>query len=198
MYQGVIVGLGNPGPTYAHTRHNCGYDLLDLLLAYAEREGHVEEQSGAKFCAKLWKLELPSLGSNFLCAKPLTFMNESGRAVQAILAWHKLEVKKLLVLHDELDLPVGQLRFKFAGGNAGHNGLKSISTQLGSNDFYRLRLGIGRPKEKANVINWVLSKPVAEEKEHLEQALHSALQIILTFYQDGLEAAVSAARALKI
>lgn len=197
MYAGVLIGLGNPGPQYAHTRHNCGFDVLDLVLALAEEEGRLRELSGAKFFCTLWQAELPSFGGNFLCAKPLTFMNESGRSVQPLLAWHKLQPRSMVVIHDELDIQPGELRFKFGGGNAGHNGLKSISAQLGTNDFYRLRIGIGRPVHKANVINWVLGRAVDEEKEAIECAERSALDVLEAFFRKGLEAATTCAKAKK-
>ncbi|MBO4335397.1 MAG: aminoacyl-tRNA hydrolase [Desulfovibrio sp.] len=196
MYQAVIVGLGNPGPEYAHTRHNCGFDTLDCLLKEAREEGRVRELNGAKFSCELWQVDLPRLSCDLLCAKPLTFMNASGRCVQPLLAWHKVGWDKLIVIHDELDIPAGQIRCKFGGGNAGHNGLKSISAQLGSNDFLRIRIGIGRPPHKNTVINWVLGHPTSDERENIALAEAKALDVLACYFQKGLEAAVSLARSV--
>lgn len=148
-YAGVLVGLGNPGPRYDGTRHNCGFALVSALLELAEREGRLSGLNGGKFSCELWRLHLPRLGGAWLAAMPQTFMNLSGQCVQPLLAWHKLKPEQLVVAHDELDIPAGELRFKRGGGNAGHNGLKSITELLGTPDFYRLRLGIGRPPTKA-------------------------------------------------
>lgn len=126
---------------------------------------------------------------------PQTFMNLSGQCVQPLLAWHKLKPEQLVVAHDELDIPAGELRFKRGGGNAGHNGLKSITELLGTPDFYRLRLGIGRPPHKGDVINWVLGHPDAEDAERLRAALPEALDTLFAFADKGLEAAVREARA---
>ena len=143
-YRGVLVGLGNPGPKYDGTRHNTGFLLLDRLLDMAHLDGSVSEQNGKRFDCELWRVQLEALGGTWLVAKPLTYMNLSGQCVQPLLAWHKMSPRDLVVVHDELDLPPGALRFKFGGGNAGHNGLKSITERLGTPDFYRLRLGIGQ------------------------------------------------------
>ncbi|MBO4368849.1 MAG: aminoacyl-tRNA hydrolase [Desulfovibrio sp.] len=195
MNTGILVGLGNPGLQYAHTRHNCGFDTLDLLLDEAAKDGRVRELPGSKFSCALWQITCPRLDGSWLCAKPMTFMNESGRCVQPLLAWHKIEPSNLIVIHDELDIQPGSLRFKFAGGNAGHNGLKSISQMLGTNDFYRLRIGIGRPKTKANVVNWVLGRPDAEEKEAILLAMHRAIDVLEVFTKEGLASATAKARS---
>ena len=118
-YRGVIVGLGNPGAKYDHTRHNCGFDFVSYLVDLAGKEGDVSQQNGGKFSCELWRLRLPKLGGCWLAAKPQTFMNLSGQCVQPLLAWHKLKPQDLVVVHDELDIPAGELRFKLGGGNAG-------------------------------------------------------------------------------
>lgn len=119
---GAIVGLGNPTPEYAHTRHNQGFDVITLLLKEANLTGSVRSINGAKFNCELWQVEADFLNGTWLCAKPLTFMNLSGKCVQPLLAFYKLKPNNLIVLHDELDIKAGELRFKYSGGNAGHNG----------------------------------------------------------------------------
>lgn len=193
-YSGLLAGLGNPGPRYAGTRHNCGFALVDALLEHASRRGRVDAMGGGKFHCELWRVALPDMPGNWLVAKPTTFMNLSGQCVQPLLAWHKLPPERLLVAHDELDIAPGELRFKFGGGNAGHNGLKSITQLLGSPNFYRLRIGIGRPPQKGDVINWVLGRPDMESAPLLDAAFPKALDIFLTFAAKGPEAAIRAAR----
>ena len=182
-YKGVIVGLGNPGAKYDHTRHNCGFDFVSYLVDLAGKDGEVSQQNGGKFSCELWRLRLPKLGGCWLAAKPQTFMNLSGQCVQPLLAWHKLKPLDLVVVHDELDIPAGELRFKLGGGNAGHNGLKSITQMLGSPDFSRLRVGIGRPPCKGDVTNWVLGRPDAEASRSMEQGFATALQTLLTYFR---------------
>ena len=184
----IIAGLGNPGKEYENTRHNIGFDVIDRL---AEEENIAVMESKHK--ALIGKGYVA--GQKVILAKPQTFMNLSGQCVQPLLAWHKLKPEQLVVAHDELDIPAGELRFKRGGGNAGHNGLKSITELLGTPDFYRLRLGIGRPPHKGDVINWVLGRPDAEDAERLRAVLPKALDTLFAFADKGLEAAVREARA---
>ena len=193
-YDGLLVGLGNPGPRYEHTRHNCGFALVDALLRLAATEGRADELNGAKFSCLLWRVRLPLLPGLWLAAKPQTFMNQSGMCVQPLLAWHKISPSRLVVAHDELDIPVGELRFKCGGGNAGHNGPASITRQLGTPDFCRLRMGIGRPPHKGDVVNWVLGRPDAEDAAKLSAALPPALNVLASFATHGREEAVRAAK----
>ncbi len=193
-YNGIFVGLGNPGSQYEGTRHNQGFALIDFLLEDAERNGRVESLSGSKFRCELWRCTLGSYSGWWLAAKPQTFMNLSGQSVQPLLAWHKLPVSKLIVLHDELDIPPGQIRFKTGGGNAGHNGLKSITQHLGTPDFHRLRLGIGRPKNAEGdrhgaVSDFVLTRPQKDEKKILDASFEKSLQTLELFYKEGTKAA---------
>lgn len=193
-YKGVIAGLGNPGSRYQHTRHNCGFDFVDALIDRARGNGTADELNGGKFSCELWRLRLPELKGWWLAAKPQTFMNLSGQCVQPLLAWHKLAAGQLLVVHDELDIPAGELRFKKGGGNAGHNGLKSITELLGTPDFYRLRMGIGRPLHKGDVTNWVLGRPDPEDAEKITEAMQQGMDVLFAFADKGLESAVRAAR----
>ncbi|MDR2744042.1 MAG: aminoacyl-tRNA hydrolase [Desulfovibrio sp.] len=193
-YKGALIGLGNPGCRYAGTRHNMGFLLVSALLEQAGREGRLAELNGSRFACELHRIHLSQLGGVWLAAKPLTFMNESGRCVQPLLAWHKLAPSRLVVAHDELDIPAGELRFKRAGGNAGHNGLKSIAECLGTQDFFRLRMGIGRPPHKGDALNWVLGRPDEADAGLLLAALPRALDVLFAFAGTGLEAAARLAR----
>lgn len=193
-YMGVLVGLGNPGTRYADTRHNCGFAFVADILERAREDGELVSLSGQKFSCELWRLRLPELQGWWLAACPQTFMNLSGQCVQPLLAWHKLGPDSLLVIHDELDIPPGALRFKKGGGNAGHNGLKSITEQLGTPNFYRLRIGIGRPPHKSDVLHWVLSCPSSEDAQRIAAARHHGLQVLRAFTERGLEEAAATAR----
>lgn len=197
-FSGVLVGLGNPGPSYDGTRHNCGFALVENLLRAVSREGgDVQEVSGSKFSCRLWRLRSPLLGGVWLAAMPQTYMNLSGQCVQPLLVWHKVSPDRLLVAHDELDIPPGELRFKLGGGNAGHNGLKSITQQLGTPDFYRLRIGIGRPPVRGDVSNWVLGRPASDDQTRIDDALDRALKVVFAFADKGLDAAVRACKPPK-
>jgi PTH1 family peptidyl-tRNA hydrolase len=165
----LFVGLGNPGPEYEATRHNAGFWWVDALAdklgarLVAERSwhGHVARVNLAG--APLWLLQ------------PMTFMNRSGQSVAALARFYKIAPAEILVVHDELDLPPGQARLKCGGGNGGHNGLRDIQAQLGSPDFWRLRLGIGHPGVKAEVVDYVLRKPAPEQRETLQACIERTL-----------------------
>lgn len=193
-YAGLLVGLGNPGTRYAGTRHNSGFAFVEALLRHAEQHGTVQESNGAKFSCHLWRITVPQANGVWLAAKPLTFMNLSGHCVQPLLIWHKIMPDQMVVAHDELDIPPGELRFKFGGGNAGHNGLNSITELLGTADFYRLRMGIGRPPHKGDVLNWVLGCANSEETARLNAALARALQTFFLFMDKGVRDAANFAR----
>lgn len=188
-YAFVLVGLGNPGAQYEGTRHNCGFMLADRLLRRAEDRGSVRDMNGGRFSCELWRADLPELRGPWLVARPQTFMNLSGQCVQPLLAWHRIPPDRLVVAHDELDIPIGALRFKFGGGNAGHNGLKSITQLLGTPDFHRLRVGIGRPEHRGDVTSWVLGRPSAEDAPKLEKALDAALDVLLVLAARGPDSA---------
>lgn len=152
----LVVGLGNPGPQYEKTRHNAGFLFLDHLA--------VSRGFGWSVSAQ-FQGDVANSGNGadkFLLLKPMTFMNKSGMSVGKILRYHKLKPEELLVVHDELELPEGVVRMKRDGGHAGHNGLRDIISHIDSRDFYRLRVGIGRPEASgANIANYVLSRPSA-------------------------------------
>ncbi len=161
----LIVGLGNPGPEYDRTRHNAGFWLVDelardLKVALQPERGYHGLVARANWQGRpLWLLE------------PQTYMNLSGKSVAALARFFKIEPGEILVAHDELDLLPGQAKLKLGGSHAGHNGLKDIQAQLGTNAFWRLRLGIGHPGVKAEVINWVLQKPRAEERDAIDRVI---------------------------
>ena len=152
----LIVGLGNPGREYETTRHNAGYWWLDELA----RLQNLSFKSESKFHGLAARGQLH--GHEMLLLKPQTFMNVSGRAVGALAQFYKIAPAEMLVVHDELDLPPGVARLKMGGGHGGHNGLKDIIAHLGSKDFWRLRLGIGHPGERADVAGYVLNDPRRE------------------------------------
>ena len=154
----VIVGLGNPGPGYAETRHNAGFWFLDLL---ASRSGSVF-RTQTKLRADLAKTSL--YGQDCILVKPTVFMNHSGQSVRAVVDYYKIPGNRLLIAYDELDLPVGVVRLKQGGGHGGHNGLRDIFRHSRDHEFLRLRIGIGHPGVKDAVTGYVLSRPSAEQE----------------------------------
>ncbi|HSS46918.1 MAG TPA: aminoacyl-tRNA hydrolase [Burkholderiales bacterium] len=167
----LVVGLGNPGKEHTANRHNVGFRWLERL-ASAER---VMLKAEARFHALLGQLDRE--GEECWLMQPQTFVNASGRAVRALAEFYKIPATEILVVHDELDLPPGVARLKQGGGVSGHNGLKDIAAHLGTQDFWRLRIGIGHPGEKALVVDYVLDRPPAGEKKLIEQAIHQSLEI---------------------
>lgn len=164
----LIVGLGNPGPQYAETRHNAGYWLVDRI---AVRAG-VDLRPEAKFHGLLGRVSLP--GGDLRLLKPTTFMNHSGRSVAAVCRYFDLEPTSVLLAYDELDLPVGAVKLKQGGGHAGHNGLRDTIAALGSRDFCRLRIGIGHPGAKEQVVGYVLSRPSRADADTILESLDQA------------------------
>jgi len=161
----LLVGLGNPGEQYARTRHNVGFWVLDALA----KELGCAWSEDKRFQASMVE---PRIAANkLILLKPMTFMNRSGYAVVQALNYWKLQPSELLVVHDELDFAVGVAKLKKNGGHAGHNGLRHIMAQLGHGDFYRLRVGIGRPAHKSMVVDYVLSPPSSEEGGLLGRAV---------------------------
>ncbi len=175
----LIVGLGNPGTKHEKDRHNAGFWLLDELARLYQGQWHEE----SKFHGDLAKIKLGS--EDVYLLKPNTFMNRSGQAVGALCKFHKIESKAILVVHDELDLKPGVARLKFSGGLGGHNGLKDISAHLGNHDYWRLRLGIGHPrdseegKKNLDVADYVLKKPRLEEQIDIDRAISVFLKQML-------------------
>lgn len=164
----LVAGLGNPGPDYSETRHNAGFWFCERLAAQIGigigRESRFHGRVGFLRKDAIYLLE------------PQLFMNRSGQAVAALARFYRIEPAQVLVVHDELDLPPGQLRVKFGGGLGGHNGLKDITAHLATQDFWRLRIGIGHPGDRDEVVNYVLKAPRREERELIDQAIGRALQ----------------------
>jgi PTH1 family peptidyl-tRNA hydrolase len=180
----LIVGLGNPGREYETTRHNAGYWWVDELA----RLQNLSFRNEAKFHGLTARGQLH--GHEVFLLKPQTFMNLSGRAVGALAQFYKITPAEILVVHDELDLPPGAARLKLGGGHGGHNGLKDIIAHLGTRDFWRLRLGIGHPGERAEVVNFVLNDPRREERELIDVAMQRALDVAHLFIEGKTEAAM--------
>ncbi|MDD5384087.1 MAG: aminoacyl-tRNA hydrolase [Gallionella sp.] len=180
----LIVGLGNPGREYETTRHNAGYWWVNELA----RLQKLSFKSEAKYHGLTARGQLH--GHEMLLLKPLTFMNVSGRAVGALAQFYKIAPAEILVVHDELDLPPGVARLKMGGGHGGHNGLKDIIAHLGSKDFWRLRLGIGHPGDRADVAGYVLNDPRREERELIDEAIQRALHVAPLIVEGKTEAAM--------
>jgi PTH1 family peptidyl-tRNA hydrolase len=174
----LIVGLGNPGPEYEHTRHNAGFWWVDAA-ARQLRAGLVFDRH---YQGLLARANLPA-GPVWLL-QPMTFMNLSGKSVAPLARFFKIEPAEILVVHDELDLPPGQVKLKQGGGAAGHNGLKDILAQLGSPDFWRLRIGIGHPGVRAEVANWVLRRPPLEDRIAIDHCIAESV-LALPLLLDG-------------
>lgn len=163
----LIVGLGNPGADYAQTRHNAGFWFCERLA----------DDLGTGFAKESryhgWVAQAREAGVWLLM--PATFMNRSGQAVRALAQFYRIEPAEMLVVHDELDLPPGRAQLRFGGGLGGHNGLKDITAHLGTQDYWRLRLGVGHPGDRNEVVNYVLKPPRKEEQEQIDTAIDRAL-----------------------
>ena len=180
----LIVGLGNPGREYENTRHNAGFWWLDEFA----RTQNLGFRSEAKFHGQAARGQLH--GHEVFLLKPQTFMNVSGRAVGALAQFYKIAPAEILVVHDELDLPPGSAKLKLGGGHGGHNGLKDIIAHLGTRDFWRLRLGIGHPGERSEVVNFVLNDPRREERAQIDEAMQRALDVAHLVVEGKTEAAM--------
>ena len=181
----LIAGLGNPGPGYAGNRHNAGFLTADVLAARA----------GARLRAGKFRALTADgrvAGHGVIIAEPLTFMNESGVAVGGIIRYHRIPPDRLVVVHDELDLPFGAIRLKCGGGDGGHNGLRSVTAHLGTREYNRVRIGIGRPPGRMDPAAYVLRDFSAAERKELPFVLDRAADAVEALLADGLEAAQNA------
>lgn len=183
----LIVGLGNPGNKYEFTRHNVGFMAVDML---AKKWG-ISWQEKSKLHG--WVTQ----GKDVVLLKPNTYMNDSGRAVQAVCHWFKIIPHQVLVIYDDLDLPFGKLRLRKNGSAGGHNGMKSIIQHFGTQEFPRLRLGIGRP-EVGDSAHYVLERFNSEQNEKLPSFLDQAVQVIHLGMQQGLDRAMNVGNAMGI
>ena len=168
----LFVGLGNPGPEYEATRHNAGFWWIDAL----SRELKAPLSLDKNYHGQVARTTIN--GQTVWLLKPLTFMNLSGKSVAALARFFKVAHEEVLVAHDELDIVPGQVKLKFGGSHAGHNGLRDIHAQLGSADYWRLRLGVGHPGVKAEVINWVLKKPTAEHRQAINECIERSMTAV--------------------
>lgn len=180
----VIIGLGNPGKKYDRTRHNAGFMAIDELgqrvqIGLSQEKNHAVIGKG-------------SIASHeAILAKPQTYMNESGRAVAALLRDAYLDACSLIVLHDELDLPLGTVRIKTGGGHGGHNGLRSIIAHIGTADFTRIRIGVGRPAPGMDSADYVLSPFLTEERPTAQEALDKAADAVMAIMSEGMTRAMN-------
>ena len=180
----IIVGLGNPGPEHLLTRHNAGFWFVDALAAQLGGRFRSHNRFQGEICrAQFGDRELTLL-------KPMTYMNRSGLSIRALSDYLKVSPNEILVAHDELDLPVGEVRFKLGGGPGGHNGVRDAITHLGA-DFWRLRIGVGHPGDKSEVIDYVLRRAPKEEEEQILACVQEALEALPVFIGQGAERAMN-------
>ena len=180
----LIVGLGNPGTEHAQDRHNLGFWFVDEL---ARRHGG-QFRSEAKFYGELARVSVGAADLRLL--KPETYMNRSGESAQSVVRFLKLSIGQVLIAHDDLDLPVGELRLKAGGGHGGHNGLRDLVQHLGR-DFLRLRIGIGHPGHRDLVTGYVLKRPPSAERELLDRAVDRAVEALPVLLEQGLQRAMT-------
>jgi peptidyl-tRNA hydrolase, PTH1 family len=182
----LVVGLGNPGPAYAGHRHNVGCLVVDELARRAGSRFSVAK--GLRAEAAEARLGLPGVEApRLLLAKSRTFMNETGGAVSRLLNYYKLELDQMVVVHDEIDIDPGQLRVKFGGGDNGHNGLRSIRASLGSGEFYRVRVGVGRPPGRQDPADFLLSNFPAGSREAVAVEVNRAADAVESLVTLGLD-----------
>jgi PTH1 family peptidyl-tRNA hydrolase len=174
----LIVGLGNPGPEYARTRHNAGFWLVDELA----RRLRATFRSESRHQGELAKVRLD--GTELWLLKPMSFMNRSGGPVQSVANFYKVPVDSILVAYDDLDFPPGVVRLKQGGGAAGHNGIRDIAPQVGD-QFWRFRICIGHPGDRSAVLNYVLGRPSAEDTRLIEDAIAAALDVVPALISEG-------------
>lgn len=180
----AIVGLGNPGPRYELTRHNIGFLAVDAL---AEKLGLALDQE--KFRARMAKGNWAAAGGQVVLSQPQTFMNNSGESVGPMLRFFQMAPSDCLVVHDEIDLPFGRVRFKQGGGDGGHNGLKSVTASLGTPEYLRVRLGVGRPAGRQPPKDYVLSRFEEDELDRLGPWLEQVVSMVEVLLKEGLSAA---------
>lgn len=178
----LIVGLGNYGKEYEHTRHNVGFDTVDLL---ADSLGESIDKNGFHSLYKKVKY----MDEDLLLVKPQTYMNNSGIAVKEIADYFKIDLEDIVVIHDEMDILPGHLKFKMGGKSAGHNGIKSITEHLGSDKYLHIKIGIGKPEY--NVIDFVLGKYKGEEKDLIEKSINDAKDAVKLMIKESLNKAMS-------
>jgi PTH1 family peptidyl-tRNA hydrolase len=185
----LVVGLGNPGPAYAKTRHNVGFMVADVLAARIGSAFKVHKKSGAEV------LTGRLAGAPVILAKPRCYMNESGRQVGPLAKFYSVPPSRLVVIHDELDIDFGRIRLKVGGGEGGHNGLRSIASALGSKDFQRVRIGVGRPPGRKDPAAYVLEAFTATERAEVPTICEQAADATELLIAEGLEPAQNTVHA---
>ena len=180
----LIVGLGNPGAEYEATRHNAGFWWLDAVA----RELKVNLVPDKSYWGLVARTQVQ--GQTVWLLAPQTFMNLSGKSVGALAKFFKIQPDEILVAHDELDIEPGQAKLKKGGGHAGHNGLRDIHAQLGSAEYWRLRIGIGHPGEKSEVVHWVLKKPSPEQRRGIEDSITRSVKALAQLLTGDMEKAM--------
>jgi PTH1 family peptidyl-tRNA hydrolase len=188
----LLVGLGNPGPEHEGTRHNAGFWWIDAVASKLR----TTLQPDRSYHGLVARVNRPG-GDPLWLLEPMTFMNLSGKSVAALARFFKIAPGEILVAHDELDLQPGQMKLKLGGSAAGHNGLKDIHAQLGTPDFWRLRLGIGHPGVKAEVVNYVLRKPLAEHRKAIDETIDRSLESLDLLLAGDMERAMMKVHASK-
>ena len=179
----LVIGLGNPGPDYAHTRHNAGFMVVDLLASTLGGT-YWKDEAGAK----TMKVRLGD--EDLVLAKPQAFMNVSGKAVKRLVESYDTPLDQVVVVHDDLDLPDGDIRAKRGGGHGGHNGLRSLHEAVGD-DYLRVRVGIGRPPGRMDPADYVLEPLRGEKLERLEGSVPTAAQVVIDVLERGIDAAMT-------
>jgi len=180
----VIVGLGNPGAKYENTRHNVGFDTVEFLS-----KRHDIRLGKLKHKALIGDGEIG--GRKVILAKPQTFMNLSGESVREIVEWYKIPVKNIIIIYDDIDLPVGKLRLRPKGSAGTHNGMRSVIYQLQSEEFPRIRIGIDKPPEGWDLISYVLSRFSADERKKIDEAVEKAADAVETILKSGIDSAMN-------
>jgi peptidyl-tRNA hydrolase, PTH1 family len=181
----LIAGLGNPGPDYSATRHNVGYMAVDRIAAMTG--GKLSRHKRANAMVLEGRLGLPGSQTPIILVEPLSYMNESGGPIKALMQFYDIPVERLMAIHDELDIPFSALRVKLGGGDNGHNGLKSMRKALGTGDFYRVRIGIGRPPGRQDPADFVLKPFASSERADLAELIERAADASCSLITDGLE-----------
>ena len=181
----LIVGLGHPGPRYEPTRHHAGFWFVDERVLGCQQGFRLEARFSSEVARCLKE------GVEFRLQKPATFMNRSGQAVGSLSRFFRVPREQILVVHDELDLPPGTIRLKKGGGHGGHNGLRDLIAHLGGKDFYRLRIGIGHPGHRDQVVDYVLNKPSKEDRRLIDGAIQDALGVTTDIVEGRFERAMN-------
>lgn len=185
IYDYVVVGLGNPGKKYENTRHNVGFMTADKLI-----DEHLASPVRTKFKAETFDARISS--NRVLIVKPQTFMNNSGEAVRDIINFYKIDISKVILIFDDISLPVGKIRLRRNGSAGGHNGIKSIINLTGSQDYKRVKIGVGaKPHPDYDLADWVLGKFEKPDIKNLESALNNAVAATVTIMTDGIDAAMN-------